>query len=182
MNRFITNPTDYSKANLLSCVTEILEQKHQSEWFDVVNSLSGASGRGGNKLRTYKLFKAVYRVEPYCQLFLPVKHRSAFSKFRCGVAPLRLETGRFEGLEVEQRICPVCGLSVEDEKHVLLECSFYQDLRTKLFKKACEIYNDFHFMTQTEQVRFLFSSPDIIRLCAKTCYLILQKRANFLHK
>ena len=55
-------------------------------------------------------------------MFLPRKHRSALSKFRSGVAPLRLETGRYEGLEVDQRICPICHSSVEDEKHVLLHC------------------------------------------------------------
>ena len=31
------------------------------------------------------------------QMILPVRHREAFSKFRCGVAPIRIETGLFEG-------------------------------------------------------------------------------------
>ena len=42
------------------------------------------------------------------------------AKFRCGVAPLRIETGRFERLSVEDRLCFHCygdGL-VEDELHV----------------------------------------------------------------
>ena len=28
--------------------------------------------------------------------YMPLRHRSAFAKFRCGVAPLRIETGRYE--------------------------------------------------------------------------------------
>ena len=38
-----------------------------------------------------------YNVKPYCELFLPFKHRSALAKFECDVAPLRLETRRYEG-------------------------------------------------------------------------------------
>jgi hypothetical protein len=54
------------------------------------------NGTGRNKLRTYKLLKTNFEVETYCKLQLPYAHRSEFAKFRCGVAPLRLETGRYE--------------------------------------------------------------------------------------
>ena len=47
----------------------------------------------------YKLFKTQFAVEKYCKIILPPRHRAAFSKFRCGVAPLRIETGRYEGLQ-----------------------------------------------------------------------------------
>ena len=60
---------------------------------------------------------------------------SAFAKFRCGVAPIRIETGRYEGLSIEERICPFCS-DIEDEKHVLLDCKVYNDLRTSLLDKA----------------------------------------------
>ena len=48
-------------------------------------------------------------------------HRSALSKFRCCVAPLKLETGRYENIAPEQRLCFNCKNIVENEKHVLLE-------------------------------------------------------------
>ena len=58
-----------------------------------------------------------------CTVVLSKKHRSAFAKFRCGVAPLRiLVIGRYKNLEVGDRTCPFCG-KVEDEKHVILECN-----------------------------------------------------------
>ena len=31
-------------------------------------------------------------------------HRSTYAKFRCGTAPIKLKTGRYEGLAVEDRI------------------------------------------------------------------------------
>ena len=46
---------------------------------------------------------------------LPLKHRSAFAKFRCGVAPIRIETGRYEGLDFNSRTCPLCRNAIEDE-------------------------------------------------------------------
>jgi len=52
-------------------------------------------------------------------------HRSAFAKYRCGIAPIRLETGRYAGLQESQRLCPFgCGV-VESELHVLLKCTMY---------------------------------------------------------
>ena len=69
-----------------------------SDWNTTINSANGTSNRGGNKLRTYKLFKQSFETEHYCNMIIPRNHRSAFSKFRCGVAPIRLETGRYERL------------------------------------------------------------------------------------
>ena len=110
-------------------------------------------------------------------MFLPRKHRSALSKFRFGVAPL--ETGRYEGLEVDQSICPICHSSVEDEKHVLLHCPLYVDFRTALSKRACEVNASFRNYTANEQLVFLFSTVDLIRSLAKTCFQILHRRAIF---
>ena len=51
---------------------------------------------GEINVRTYKLFKSEYGVENYCKVLVPFNDRSAFAKFRCGVAPIRLETGWYE--------------------------------------------------------------------------------------
>ncbi len=39
-------------------------------------------------------------------IFINKRQHSASAKFRCGVAPMRLETGRYENLSEEQRLCP----------------------------------------------------------------------------
>ena len=51
---------------------------------------------------------------------MPFCHRSALSKFRCGVAPLTIETGRYINLPVSERTCPFCKDLVETEMHVNL--------------------------------------------------------------
>ncbi len=50
-------------------------------------------------------FKHAYETESYLTDKLPYVHRSAMAKFRCGVAPLKIETGRYENIPLEARIC-----------------------------------------------------------------------------
>ena len=52
-----------------------------------------------NKLKSYKRFKFEYDIENYCKVLVPFKDFSAFAKFMCGVAPIRLETGNYENIK-----------------------------------------------------------------------------------
>ena len=47
-------------------------------------------------------------------------HRSAYAKCHCGTAPIELQAGRYEGLAVEDRICLVCQIGVDEEQHIYL--------------------------------------------------------------
>lgn len=162
-----------------SDITNALMEKHTTDWHALITSNSGRRGTGRNKLRTYQLFKTEYKVEEYCKIVLPLKHRSAFSKFRCGVAPLRIETGRYENLNINERLCPFCD-AVEDEKHVILKCNVYTDLRNILCDKASSVCQDFINFNDDEKLSFLFKHKDLIRICAKTCFNILQRRNSLL--
>ena len=56
------------------------------------------------------------------------------TKLRSGTNRLRIEKGRYEKLAVENRICRFCEADdVEDEKHFMLYCEPYEDLRQKLW-------------------------------------------------
>ena len=121
-------------------------------------------------------------MEQYCKTIMPVSHRSAFAKFRCGVAPLRLETGRYEVLPVYERVCPLCRTQVENEIHVIIKCGAYDAIRESLIQKANVVYPDFNLLTDEEKMIFLFSNQSMIRECAKTCWFILQRRSALLYK
>ena len=43
------------------------------------------SGQGGNKVRTYRLFKYEFYTEPYVMCIMGKQQRSALATFRCGV-------------------------------------------------------------------------------------------------
>ena len=93
-----------SSHRFIADIENILFENFVTTWLARINSNVGPSGRGRNKLRLYKTFKQNYSVENYCKMILPVRHRAAFSKFRCGVAPIRIETGRYEGLTEDLRL------------------------------------------------------------------------------
>ena len=46
---------------------------------------------GSNKLRTYMTFKHNYVTEQYVHIVMHKRHRSAYAKFRCGVAPIKID-------------------------------------------------------------------------------------------
>ena len=102
---------------IVNSVMSRLFDKNVNDWHNCLSLEISVSGRGGNKLRTYRLFKNSFETEIYCKIALSFSHRSAFAKFKCGVAPLRIETGRFENLRIEERICCLCSDLIEDETH-----------------------------------------------------------------
>ena len=117
----------------------------------------------------------------YCKKKIPLKHSSAFAKIRCGGAPIKIETGRYKSLAVEERICPFCS-NIEDEMHVILDCSVCNDLRVTLLDKASDVYPGFNDLNNLEKFKILFSERRLIRFCAKTCFNSLQRRNSLLFR
>jgi len=95
-------------------------------------------------------------------------HRSSLAKFRCGVAPLRTETGRYKYLPVHERKCPFCKTVVESELHVLLNCPMYTFDRQVLVNKALSFNSNFSESSETDKLIFLFNHTGLIRILAKT--------------
>ena len=60
----------------------------------------------------------------------------ALAKFRSGTAPIAIETGRYNGVNINDRKCFACRDVVEDETHVLLHCPEYNTLRDELLNEA----------------------------------------------
>ena len=123
--------------------------------------------------------RSVFEADMYCKKLLRLRNRAAFAKFRCGVAPLRIVTGRFENKPLEERECPFCD-NIENEKHVLLDCNMYSDLKHELFCRATIIEPYFDIFSVGNKIRFFFSNHDMITIVAKTCFNILQRRAFYL--
>jgi hypothetical protein len=114
------------------------------------------------------------------------KYKSAFAKFRCGVAPLKIETDRYEGVSIENRTCfnNICNVNncIENEKHVLLECPVYEDLGCYLFEHACLYNNNFMQLSDDETFVFIFSDENMCFYSAKMCHDILFKRKCILYR
>ena len=115
---------------------------------------------------------------------MPRAHRSAYAKCHCGTAPIKLETGRYEGLAVEDRICPICQKGVEDEQHVLLECSLYDDIRVQLLRDISTVFSNVYAYSKQEVLKCILGSKNdfIVKKSARGYYMILKKRMQTLYK
>ena len=113
-----------------------------------------------------------------CNLILPSNHRLAW----CGVAPLRLETGRYERLPKAERMCPFCNSELENEIHAMINCPFYEDIRYNLFEKAKLLDANFNTFTDEQKYIFVFKTQDMIGISANTCFFILQRRSSYLYR
>ncbi len=127
-------PLVFNVNKVMSDIDQAVKGLLESKWSADINSEISHTGRGRNKLRTYRLFKHSFGTSHYLKdTHLTRAQRSAIAKMRCGVAPICLETGRYEGLTEQERICPVCDMDkIESEIHVMIFCPQYNDIRATL--------------------------------------------------
>ena len=115
-----------------------LKANEISRWLQQINKSESKNKKFSNKLRTYCKFKTEWGFENYLKV-LKKPERTSLLKFRIGISPLRIETGRYEHgkrLPPEERICKCCDLmQVEDELHFFSECTLYTEERAKLHGK-----------------------------------------------
>jgi len=131
------------------CYDECKNLYIHDHWHKDVIREHAKHGEGGNKLRTYKLFKQSWGFEPYLVHIDNRDKRVLMSKFRIGICPLRIETGRYENdghrkcISPHERICLVCRhpREIEDEFHFLLQCPTYSRLRCRLLQVVKDILN-----------------------------------------
>ena len=176
---------DFNMRQVFAELNTVLWEHNQSRWLEGVTRPGAIRGAGRNKLRTYCTFKREWETEEYMRSVTTRSHRSALAKFRCGVAPLRLETGRYERgrIPVEERICLLCDCNeVESEAHVILKCPLYQDLRVELFATAEDVNVLFNELLDNEKVSFLLSNTNIVKKTARVLHSILQRRQCVFHQ
>ena len=96
------------RATLITVNTK-LQVYFENFWREKIDAefTRGGPDAGRNKLRTYRRLKESYTTEQYVRIIIQKKSRSAYAKFRCDVAPIKLETGRhcLNRVPVDQRLC-----------------------------------------------------------------------------
>ena len=87
------------------------------------------------KLRTYALYKSDLYKEPYISEHMSIIHKKFICKYRVSSHRLGIETGRYINKPVEERLCVHCpGDHIDDEIHLLTECSFHSKEREALYQ------------------------------------------------
>jgi hypothetical protein len=96
---------------------------------------------------------------------------SPLSMFRCGNHRLPIATGRYQGIDKEDRLCPLCSNhQIGDEFHYLFECPSMTDERHMYLKPY------FHRTPNTLKMEQLLNcdNRDLSNL-AKFCKIIMKK-------
>ncbi len=156
----------------------VLSEYYEADWLKWLNKVEPRRGNiGRNKLRTYNQFKKNLKPEVYVQTVLNKIHCSALAKFRCGVAPIRLETGRYIGEHESARIFQICNLNeIESEEHVIIRCPVYHDYIQQIFNHAFDVSNDFLNFNDCQKLCFILNTPALYNISTLTCCNILMSR------
>ena len=109
-------------------------RREQCRWWAAVNA--------SPMLRTYVQLKSGPE-SLQRELYLSVRHggwndqrlagRRLLTRLRSGQNELRVNTGRWDRLPVDLRLCELCAAEVEDEAHFLLRCDCLAGHRAALF-------------------------------------------------
>ena len=145
-----------------------LLEHHKTQWCIRAQSFP--------KLRTYTRYKNEFCTEPFVKLIHNRNYRSILAQFRSGILPLAVETGRFNNIPVEYRLCRYCNENeIEDEIHFLLNCSAYNEFRFNMTNKAANINTNFWNLPINIKIKLLMSSS-VIRETTTFLYNAYQKR------
>ena len=83
--------------------------------------------------------------------------RQKVTKFRLSNHRLAIETGRYDGLKREQRVCSFCQNKIEDEAHFLFQCPIFRNLRQRYLEPIIENIRGFEFFPIEFKLRAIMS-------------------------
>ena len=168
---FMTNsPID------LKIMADSLHEKTSNTWCQEIFDVP--------KLRTYVCFKSNYCTENYVTNVTNRQHRSVLAQFRCGILPLKVETGRYQNIPLEYRLCIVCRENeIETESHFLLHCEKYKEIRDNFLMRLDGLYRlhpNFAMYCDGDKLKILMSDC-YIKCTAKFIWQCFEKRRHCMY-
>ena len=142
----------------------------------IINTLEANPG----KLTFLKQTKMTHNLETYL-LINNFENRRAITKLRTSSHKLKIETGRWNKIPRDQRICQNCFLNkIEDENHLIFECQMYETERKNFYNMINSKLNmDItHSHTHEEIIHEIFYSENlgILNALGKFIKIALEKR------
>ena len=144
----------------------------------IINTLTTNPG----KLTFLAEAKKIHNFEPYLNIE-NLEHRKAITKLRTSSHNLLIETGRWNNIQRDQRICKNCTMDkIEDENHFLFECKMYTHDREELYNFIkLKLNRDFPTSpSHKENGQEIFDSGDLSVLNALGKYIknAFERREN----
>ncbi len=161
------NQGRYKKATgQIRQVVNNLKHIYEFQWRNEINRKPGNNKGSGNKLRTYALFKSSFKYETYLDFHPDFRKRRLLTKLRISSHRLEVEMGRYQSKTkvkkiVKDRVCNFCDAgAVEDEIHVLMDCSLYSSHRKDLLKHLFNIFPGLPDLDKIDQFKFIMQCRD----------------------
>ena len=138
-----------------------------TKWSECVRQASVTSVKY-RKLRYYNLFKNKFETAKYLVHLKDLSLRQQVAKFMCSDHNLMIEVGR-HCFALENRTCTKCSANcIEDEVHLLIDCSAYQNLRRQyLSQEIMQIINNLKDKNEAFKVINTNEEPSNILSIAK---------------
>lgn len=138
-------------------IKKLLIDQYIQHWY--------SKGSQSSKAIAYFCFKREFTLEKYF-ILLPRKLYTQFYRIRTGNHKLPVETGRWDGTELQERTCSLCTLNdIGDEFHYIITCPYFQVDRRKYLKpyyiqrpsmyKFCELLNSKNKVVLTKLSKFV---------------------------
>ena len=179
LDNFKCSLTVSDKKAAVKNLVEKIRNFEQIEWYNELWNDKG-NEENGNKLRCYRLFKCRKETEHYVSKSMPREARKAIARLRSGTLPIYVELGRYHNIPLQNRICNYCNSNaVEDEKHLLLDCELYKDIRHDMIKEMCSLKPDFMERSILSQFCILMSTTSIQCILGTTLVKMLKRRNAF---
>ena len=107
-----------------------------SENFVLVLSLAHRPSIHERKLRSGRNYDMCWGPTRVLDLTRKLNNRKESVKLRIGNHKLLIETGRYDQIPRDNRLCPMCKSNqIEDEIHLLFHCTKYCSFRDEFYKK-----------------------------------------------
>lgn len=159
LENLFNDQSKYKTNYIISQVKLNLRSKFINIWNTNINQDQGKSGKGRNKLRTFRTFKNNFSFEPYLLIGKREQKRS-LSKFRLSDHTLEIERGRYLNIDEDKRICKLCSESVENEFHFLMKCKSLSSVRDIYMENLCKNFKNFKNLSSENRFIWLLSSED----------------------
>ena len=120
------------------------------------------------KLRTYCKFKDTFCAESYLTMNINRKCRSYCAQIKCGILPLRIETGRYGSnyIPEEERVCNICEFGdIENEYHFIFDRSAFIEIREQLFINMSIKFPNFQNCDRNEKMKLFMHKDGIKYFC-----------------
>ena len=117
-----SNNSQINEVNFLSLFKQRVIDEYLQEWNRDIND--------NRVLIVYKAIKTTFSFEPYLETIVSRNLRTANTQIRICAHNLRIQTGRYDRLERNLRLCQICDSNeIENEYHFLLKCSKFAQIK-----------------------------------------------------